>query len=139
MNHLNKWHTHIKFITKKTSAGLKVLKRISPFIPFDARMNMSSALLMPAYFNNNYWSMVWGNTDRRLADQIQKLQNVQGCQNPWSLFLITIEICSNVLFHELGWERLELSRSKQLTVCMYKVRNNNFPIRTEANLYQHNK
>jgi len=82
--------------------------------------------------------MVWGNTDRGLADQIQKLQNVQGCQNP--PFLIMIEICSNVLFHEIGWERLELSRSKQLAVCMYKVRNNNyFPIRTEANLYQHNK
>jgi len=138
MNHFNKWHTHIKFITKKTSAGLKVLKCISPFIPFDTRMNMSSALLM-LNFNNNYWSMVWGNTDRGLADQNQKLQNVQGCQNPWSLFRITIEVCSNVLFHELGWERLELSRSKQLTVCMYKVRNNNFHIRTAANLYQHNK
>ena len=34
------------------------------------------------------------------------------------------EIRSNVLLDELGWERLEISRSKQLTVCMYNVHNN---------------
>ena len=37
------------------------------------------------------------------------------------------EIHSKVLLDELGWERLEISRSKQLAVCMYKVHNNLSP------------
>ena len=41
-----KWHSHVKVITKKISAGLIVLKRISPFIPFETRMNMYNALVM---------------------------------------------------------------------------------------------
>ena len=54
MNHFNKWHNiKIYYEENLRPAGRKVLKRISPFIPFDTRMNMSSALLMP-YFNNNY-------------------------------------------------------------------------------------
>ena len=30
------------------------------------------------------------------------------------------EIRSNVLLDKLGWERIEIYRSKQLAVCMYK-------------------
>ena len=67
-----KWHSHAKVITKKIAPGLTVLKRISPFILFETRMNTYNALGMP-YFN--YCSTVWGNIGIGLADKIQKLQN----------------------------------------------------------------
>ena len=50
INESLKWHSHIKSITKKTYASLKVFKHISPFIPFDTSINMHNALVMP-YFN----------------------------------------------------------------------------------------
>ena len=42
-----KWHKHVKVITNKISAGLAVLKRIRPSIPFDTRMSMNNSLVMP--------------------------------------------------------------------------------------------
>ena len=62
----------MKVITKKITVGLTVLKRISPFILFETRMNTYNASVMP-YFN--YCSAVWGNIGIGLADKIQKLQN----------------------------------------------------------------
>lgn len=67
-----KWHSHVKVITKKISAGLAFLKSIRPFILFDTRMSMYNALVMPCF---NYCSTVWGNIGIALADKIQKLQN----------------------------------------------------------------
>ena len=104
-----KWHSHVIVITKKISAGLEVLKRISPLIPCGTRMNMYNALVMP-YFN--YCGTVWGNIGRGLADKIQKLQN-------WAARILTFsKVRSNVLLDVLGWESLEASRLKQLTICM---------------------
>ena len=67
-----KWHSHVKVITKKISAGLAFLKSIRPFILFDTRMSMYNALVIPCF---NYCSTVWGNIGIGLADKIQKLQN----------------------------------------------------------------
>ena len=66
------WRPHINAISKKISAGLAILKRVSTTIPFGTIMNMYNALVMP-YFN--YYSTVWGNIGKRLSDKIQKLQN----------------------------------------------------------------
>ena len=52
------WRPHIHTISKKISAGIAILRRVSHFIPFDTRVNMYNAMVMP-YFN--YWSAVWGN------------------------------------------------------------------------------
>ena len=50
------WRPHINTISKKISAGIAILKRVSHFILFDTRMNMYNALVMP-YFN--CCSAVW--------------------------------------------------------------------------------
>ena len=60
------WKAHIEEISKKISAGLSVLKRISPTIPFETRQTMYKALILP-YFD--YSSCVWG--------YIEKLQHLQ--------------------------------------------------------------
>ena len=44
------WRPHINATSKKISAGLAILKRVSPTIPFDTRMNMYNALVVP-YFD----------------------------------------------------------------------------------------
>ena len=43
------WRPHIHTISKKIAAGIAILKRVSHFIPFDTRVNMYNALVMP-YF-----------------------------------------------------------------------------------------
>ena len=43
------WRPHIHTISKKISAGITILRRVSHFIPFDTRVNMYNALVMP-YF-----------------------------------------------------------------------------------------
>ena len=44
------WHPHIHTISKKISAGIAILRRVSHFIPLDTRVNMYNALVM-LYFN----------------------------------------------------------------------------------------
>ena len=66
------WCLHIHTISKKISAGIAILRCVSHFIPFDTRVNMYNALVMP-YFN--YCGAVWGNINKGLADKLQKLQN----------------------------------------------------------------
>ena len=66
------WRPHIHTISKKISAGITILRRVSHFIPFDTGVNMYNALVMP-YFN--YCGAVRGNINKGLAHKLQKLQN----------------------------------------------------------------
>ena len=66
------WKAHIEEISKKISAGLSVLKRISPTIPFETRQIMYKALILP-YFD--YSSCVWGYIGIGLTEKLQQLQN----------------------------------------------------------------
>ena len=130
------WRPHIHTISKKISAGIAILRRVSHFIPFDTRVNMYNALVMP-YFN--YCGAVWGNINKGLADKLQKLQN----RAARILTFSNYDVRSSVLLDELGWERLEYVRLKQLAVTMYKIHNNLSPsylrrIFTNTNIHSHN-
>ena len=81
---------------------------------------MYNALVVP-YFN--YCSTVWGNIGKGLSDKIQKLQN----RPARILTFSNYETRSGVLLDELGWERLENKRLKQLAMIMYKIHNNLSP------------
>ena len=102
------------------SAGLAILKRVSTTMPFDTRMKMYNALVMP-YFN--YCSNVWGNIDKGLSDKVQRLQNRAARILTFSIY----ETRSSVLLDELGWERLENMRYTQLATIMNKIHNNLSP------------
>ena len=80
-------------------------------IPFDTRVNMYNALVMPCC---NYCGAVWGNINKRLAEKLQKLQN----RAARILTFSNYDVRSSVLLDELGWERLEYVRLKQLAVTM---------------------
>ena len=106
-------------------------------MPFDTRMNMYNALAMP-YFN--YCSTVWGNIGKRLSDKIQKQQN----RAARILTFSNDETRSSVLLDELGWERLEVIKFKQLAIIMYKIHNNLSPsylrqiFTNTSNVHAHN-
>ena len=112
------WCPHIHTISK--IAGIAILRCVSHVIPLDARVNMYNALVMP-YFN--YCGAVWGNINKGLADKLQKLQN----RAARILTFSNYDVRSSVLLDELGWERLEYVRLKQLAVTMYKIHNNLSP------------
>ena len=69
------------------------------------------------YFN--YCSPEWGNVGKGLTDKLQKLQNRAARIVTFSSY----ENHPSDLLIELGWEKLELQRLKQLAVLMYKVHN----------------
>ena len=98
---------------------------------------MYNALVMP-YFN--YCGAVWGNINKRLADKLQKLQN----RAARILTFSNYDVRSSVLLDELGWERLEYVRLKQLAVIMYKIHNNLSPsylrriFTNTSNVHSHN-
>ena len=110
------WRSHINTISKKISAGIAILKRVSHFIPFDTRVNMYNALVMP-YFN--CCGAAWGNINKGQADKLQKMQN----RAARILTFSNYDVRASVLLDELGWERLECVRLKQLAVTMYKIHN----------------
>ena len=58
-----------------------------------------------------------------LADKLQKLQN----RVARILTFSNYDVRSSVLLDELGWERLEYVRLKQLAVTIYKIHNNLSP------------
>ena len=66
---------------------------------------------------------VWDNINKGLADKLQKMEN----RAARILTFSNYEVSSSVLLDELGWERLEYVRLKQLAVTMYKIHNNLSP------------
>ena len=101
------WRPHRNATSKKISAGLAISKRVSTTIPFDTRMNMYNALVVP-YFN--YCSTVWGNIREGLSDKIQKLQIKIGLPEFLPFQITNYETRSSILLDELGWESLENKR-----------------------------
>ena len=99
---------------------------------------MYNALVMP-YFNY-CCSAVWGNINKRLADKLQKMHN----RAARILTFSNYDVRSSVLLDELGWERLEYVRLKQLAVTMYKIHNNLSPsylrriFTNTSNVHSHN-
>ena len=100
---------------------------------------MYKALVMP-YFN--YCSAVWGNINKGLEDKrLQKMQN----RATRTLTFSNYEVRSSVFFlDELGWERLEYARLKQLAVTMNKIHNDLSPsylrrvFTNTSNVHSHN-
>ena len=91
------WKAHIEEISKTISAGLSVLKRVSPTIPFETRQIVYKALILP-YFD--YSSCVSGYIGIGLAEQLQQLQN----RAARIVTLSNYETRSKDLLDDLGWK-----------------------------------
>ena len=77
---------------------------------------------------------------RDYADKLQKMQNRAARIITFSNY----EVRSSFLLNELGWERLEHVRLKQLAVTMYKIHNDLSPsylrriFTNTSNVHSHN-
>ena len=111
------WKAHIHEISKKISAGLSVLRRLSPTIPLENRETMYKALILP-YFD--YSSCVWGYIGKGLLEKLQQLQNRAARIVTSSNY----QTRSKDILDELGWEVLEY-RTDETTRYSY-VQNNSW-------------
>ena len=103
----------IEEISKKISAGLSVLKRISPTIPFETGQIMYKALILPYI---DYSSCVWGYIGIGLTGKLQHLQN----RAARIVTLSNYETRSKDPLDDLGWEVLVDRRMRKLAILMYK-------------------
>lgn len=114
------WKDHICKISKKISGGIGALKRVRQLVPFKLLLTMYNSLVLP-YFD--YCSAVWGSCGRGFSDTLQKLQNRAARVVTFSSY----NRQSTELLDELKWDNLEIRRSKQLAVMMYKIMINRAP------------
>ena len=78
------------------------------------------------------WLMHNSYIGKRLSEKLQKLQNRAAKIIPLSNY----ETRSGDLLDDLGWERLDHRRARQLAILMSKIVNNNFPIISERDFHQ---
>ena len=108
------WKAHVEEISKKISADLLVLKRISPTTPFETKQIMYKALTLP-YFD--YCSCVWGYIGIGSTEKLQQLQN----RAARIVTLSNYETRPKDLLDDLGWEVLVDRRIRKLAILMYKI------------------
>ena len=114
------WNQHIMEISKKISSGIGALKRIRQLVNIDTAEKIYKALIEPHF---DYCSLVWDGLGVKLADKLQKLQN----RAARAVSTLSYDISSNTILDMLGWDRLQLRRSKQKAKMMLKVSNELVP------------
>ena len=108
------WKTHIDKISKTTSAGLSVLRRVSRTILFTIRETIYKALIVPCF---DCSSCVWGYIGKGLSEKPQnRVDRIVTLSNNETRF--------KDLLDKLGWEVLEDGRIRQLVVLMFKITHN---------------
>ena len=66
------WNHHTETICKKVAAGIRVMKRIKPYVSAYTLQTIYSALIQP-YFD--YCLPLWRVCNKTLKDELQKFQN----------------------------------------------------------------
>ena len=122
------WDEQLTLITKKVNKGLNVMWRLRDFFDIKILTTVYQTLVQP-YFD--YCSQVWGGFGTTLCDKLQRLQNR-------AVRIITksgYEVRSVNLLNQLGLPNLEARRNQQLSILMYKVRNEMAPS-SLSNMFQ---
>ena len=70
-NHLT-WNDHFSYICKKVYPKLRLLDRISSFLPRHALLCVYKQAIMPIF---DYGCIVWMECTKHISDKIEKLQN----------------------------------------------------------------
>ena len=110
------WKTHISKISKKISSGIGALKRVRPFVNQHTATTIYKALIEPHF---EYCSSVWDGLSQQLSDKLQKLQNRAARVITCSGY----DTSSDLLLKQLGFEKLQVKRSKQKAIMVYKSLN----------------
>ena len=108
------WRNHLQSVRQKVGCGIRILKRIRPFVGLEHLINVYRSIVEP-YFT--YCCIVWDSIGETLVDSLQKLQNraarvIAGAS--YSKHSVDIR-------HELGWLSLSEMRQHHMALMMFKV------------------
>ena len=70
------WRNHLQSVSQKVGCGIRILKRIRPFVGLEHFINVYRSIVEPCF---TYCCIVWDSIGETLADSLQKLQNMAAC------------------------------------------------------------
>ena len=114
------WSDHIKFVQKKCSSGLYMLKSIRNIVDKDTMKLVYNALILS---HLSYCDVVWGNCGKGLQIDLQKIQNRAARiinNTPW-------DSSGSYNLNKLGWCTLEKKRNENIVVMMFNILNKYAP------------
>ena len=108
------WRNHLQSVRQKVGCGIRILKRIRPFVGLEHLINVYRSIVEP-YFT--YCCIVWDSIGETLVDSLQKLQNRAARVITGASYLKH----SADIRHELGWLSLSEMRQHHMALMMFKV------------------
>ena len=110
------WERHITELSNEIASGINAIKRIRYFVPRETLITIYN-LLVQSHFN--YCSVVWGCCSQSLSQKLQELQNRAARVITFSNF----NSCTEELFLELRWVKLDRQHSVDKAIMMYHFLN----------------
>ena len=114
------WERHITELSKKIAFGISAIKRIRYFVPRQTLITIYISMVQSHFY---YCSVVWGCCSQSLSQKLQKFQNCAARVVTFSYF----DSCTEELFRELFWGKLDRQRCVDKAIMMYKIVNGAVP------------
>ena len=114
INQFLTWRNHLQSVRQKVGCGIRILKRIRPFVGLEHLINVYRSMVEP-YFT--YCCIVWDSTGETLVDSLQKLQN----RAARVITGASYSKHSADIRHKLGWLSLSEMRQHHMALMMFKV------------------
>ena len=108
------WRNHLQSVRQKVGCGIRILKRIRPFVGLEHLINVYRSIVEP-YFT--YCCIVWDSIGETLVDSLQKLQNRAARVITGTAYLKH----SADIRRELRWLSLSEMRQHHMVLIMFKV------------------
>lgn len=109
-------HKHVDSIAKKLTSGIGAIRRIREFVDRETLVAIHNAIVQPHF---NYCSEVWDTLGEGLSKRLQKLQN----RSARIITHMSNETPHQEALKALGWETLEIQRTKAKAKYMFRIVN----------------
>lgn len=110
------WEKHVDTICSKVSAGIGAMRRVKPYVPPATLQTIYKSLVQP-YFD--YCSPLWDNCGKTLQEKLQKFQS----RAARVITGTSYDVRSVDVLDTLGWQTLDVRRSQNKSIFMYKILN----------------
>ena len=107
------WDKHVDSIAKKLTSGIGAIRRIRVFVDRETLVAIHNAIVQPHF---NYCSEVWDTLGEGLSKRLQKLQN----RSARIITQMSNETPHQEALKALGWETLEIQRTKAKAKYMFR-------------------
>ena len=118
------WERHFTELSKKMAFGTSAIKRIRYFVPWETLITIYNSLVQSHF---DYCSVVSGCCSQSLSQKLQKLQKLQN-RAARVITFSNFDSCTEELFRELRWVKLDRQRSADKATMMYKIVNGAVPL-----------